>query len=100
MHARFETGDRNDFGETTWRISSTQSQEDHMNDLLARAIAAHGGLERWNTFNKVTATVVAGGGLKPMKGLEDDHNPRERTVTLHEENTFISSVLQPGWRLA
>lgn len=34
-----------------------------MNDLLARAIAAHGGLERWNTFTKVTATVVAGGGL-------------------------------------
>jgi len=29
-----------------------------MNDLLARAIAAHGGLERWNTFNKVSATRV------------------------------------------
>src|SRR5260370_17544514 len=71
-----------------------------MNDLLARAIAAHGGLERWNTFNKVTATVVAGGGLKPMKGLEDDHNPRERTVTLPEETTFISSFGQPDWAMA
>src|SRR5258708_35836895 len=99
MHARFETGDRNDFGETTWRISSTQSQEDHMNDLLARAIAAHGGLERWNTFNKVTATVVAGGGLKPMKSLEDDHNPRAGTVTLHWGNTVFSPCVQPDWRM-
>jgi hypothetical protein len=66
-----------------------------MNDLLARAIAAHGGLERWNTFNKVAATVVAGGGLRPMKGLEDDRTPRERTVTLHEETTFISPFGQP-----
>ena len=71
-----------------------------MNDLLARAIAAHGGLERWNTFNKVTATVVAGGGLRPMKGLENDPNPRERTVTLHEETTYISPFGQPDWRMA
>ena len=46
-----------------------------MHDLLAQAIAAHGGLERWNTFNKVTATVKAGGGLKPMKGRENYPNP-------------------------
>jgi hypothetical protein len=71
-----------------------------MNDLLARVIAAHGGLERWNTFNKVTATVVAGGGLRPMKGLENDPNPRERTVTLHEETTYISPFGQPDWRMA
>ena len=33
-----------------------------MNELLAQVIAAHGGLDRWNTFKTVTATVVAGGG--------------------------------------
>src|SRR5258706_4060000 len=71
-----------------------------MNDLLARAITAHGGLDRWNTFNKLTATVVAGGGLRPMKGLEDDHHPWERTVTLHEETTCISPFGQPDWRMA
>ncbi len=46
-----------------------------MNDLLAQVIAAHGGLDRWNTFKKVTATVVAGGGLITMKGLDDPHTP-------------------------
>src|SRR5260221_1201023 len=71
-----------------------------MNDLLARAIAAHGGLERWNTFNKLTATVVAGGGLLPMKGLEADTNPLETTVTLHQESASISPFGQPDWRMA
>ncbi len=78
-----------------------------MNDLLARAIAAHGGLDRWNTFKRMTATVVTGGGLWPMKGLEQDPNPREETVTLHEETAsvecrFIEHVPfgQPDWRTA
>nr|ALV86498.1 hypothetical protein [uncultured bacterium 20] len=31
-----------------------------MNDLLDRAIAAHGGLDRWNRFESVTATIVSG----------------------------------------
>jgi len=42
-----------------------------MNDLLARVIAAHGGLERWNTFNKVTATG------RRWRGLEADERPRK-----------------------
>jgi len=71
-----------------------------MNDLLARAIAAHGGLDRWNTFNRVSATIIAGGGLLPMKGLEADTNPLEVTVTLHEESASISPFGQPDWRMA
>ncbi len=71
-----------------------------MDDLLARAIAAHGGFDRSNKFNKATATVVRGAGLWPMKGLEPDLNPREMTVTLHEETAPISSFGQPDWRSA
>jgi len=29
--------------------------------LLARALEAHGGLDRWNAFETVSATVVTGG---------------------------------------
>ena len=47
-----------------------------MNDLLAQAIAAHGGLDRWNNFHKITATIVGGGGLWPMKGADLDPSPR------------------------
>jgi hypothetical protein len=71
-----------------------------MNDLLAQAIAAHGGLDRWNTFKRVTVTLVTGGGLWPMKGLEQDPNPREETVTLHEETASVSPFGQPDWRTA
>jgi len=46
-----------------------------MNDLLARVTTAHGGLDRWNKFKKVTATYVGGGGLWSMKGLEVSDQP-------------------------
>ncbi len=35
-----------------------------MNELLAKATAAPGGPVRWQTFEMVTATVVAGGGSR------------------------------------
>lgn len=70
-----------------------------MNDLLTQVLAAHGGLDRWNTFQKVTATVVSGGGLIPMKGLADSPAPRDRTVWLHEEMSFISPFGQPDWHM-
>jgi hypothetical protein len=72
-----------------------------MNDLLAQAIAAHGGLDRWNKFHKITTTIVGGGGLWPMKGLDlDFSSPREMTVTLHEERASISPFGQPELRTA
>lgn len=48
-----------------------------MNELLKLAVDAHGGLERWKTFSKLTARVNAGGVLWPLKGvpgLLDDYN--------------------------
>ena len=69
-----------------------------MNDLLARAVAAHGGLDRWNKFKKVTATYVGGGGLWPIKGLEMFPHPIEVMVTLHEETSSISPFGQADWQ--
>ena len=64
-----------------------------MNELLAKIIDAHGGMERWNGHEKVDATIVSGGGLFPLKGVPQDSNPRRMTVSLHEER---SSVLPYG----
>jgi hypothetical protein len=64
-----------------------------MNELLAKIIDAHGGMERWNGHEKVDATIVSGGGLFPLKGVPQDSNPRRMTVWLHEER---SSVLPYG----
>lgn len=38
-------------------------------DLLNQVLTAHGGLERWNSFSQVRATLVTGGSLWAMKGL-------------------------------
>jgi hypothetical protein len=71
-----------------------------MSELLDLVLQAHGGLDRWNKFSSVTATIVTGGGLWPMKGLKQDSNPREMTVTLHEETASVSPFGQPDWRSA
>jgi hypothetical protein len=70
-----------------------------MNELLDLVLLAHGGLDRWRKFNKVRATIVAGGGLLPMKGLDVDPKPLEGTVTVHEESTLIRPFGQPDWRM-
>src|ERR1700733_14667423 len=87
-------GDANDL-----RIERLVSGENAMNDLLDLVLRAHGGLDRWNKFNKVSATFVTGGGLLPMKGLETPPKPLDGTVTIHEESTVIRPFGQPDWRM-
>jgi len=64
-----------------------------MNELLARILEAHGGMDRWNKYERVEATIVSGGGFFPLKGAAQDPSPRRMTVWLHEER---SSVLPYG----
>jgi hypothetical protein len=35
------------------------------NELLAGVLDAHGGLDRWNRYEKVEAQIVSGGGFFP-----------------------------------
>ena len=51
-----------------------------MTELLAEIIEAHGGLDRWNGFSKVEATIVTDGALWGMKNLTQDQEPRRMTV--------------------
>ena len=69
-----------------------------MNELLARIIDAHGGMERWNGHEKVNATIVSGGGLFPLKGVPQDSNPRRMTVWLHEERSSVAPYGAPDQR--
>ncbi len=46
-----------------------------MNQLLAKILDAHGGMNRWNEYHKVEATIVSGGGLFPLKGVPQDPGP-------------------------
>ena len=64
-----------------------------MNQLLSRILDAHGGMDRWRDLEKVEATIVAGGGFYPLKGMINDTTPRRLTAWLHQER---SSVLPFG----
>src|SRR6202049_2664732 len=69
-----------------------------MNGLLARILDAHGGMDRWNGYNKVEATIVSGGGLFALKGEPQDSTPRRMTVWLREERSSVVPFGAPDQR--
>jgi hypothetical protein len=69
-----------------------------MNDLLASVIDAHGGMDRWNQYQKVEATIVSGGGFFPLKGVPQDPNPRRMGAWLHEERSSLFPYGAPDQR--
>ncbi|MGH9467725.1 MAG: hypothetical protein ACRD1Y_10260, partial [Terriglobales bacterium] len=60
-----------------------------MNELLAKVIDAHGGMDRWNGYEKLDATIVSGGGFFPLKGVLQDSNARQMTVWLHQQRSSV-----------
>src|ERR1700733_8507918 len=69
-----------------------------MNELLARILDAHGGMDRWNRYEKVEATIASGGGFFPLKGIAQDPSPRRMTVWLQEERSSVSPYGAPDQR--
>jgi hypothetical protein len=56
-----------------------------MGDLLETVIEAHGGLERWNQVNNVSARLIQGGALWALKGQAGVLDDVVVTASLHEE---------------
>jgi hypothetical protein len=69
-----------------------------MNELPAEVIDAHGGMERWNGFQRVEASVVTGGGYFTFKGLAQDSDPRRITAWLHEQRSSMLPYGAPDQR--
>jgi hypothetical protein len=68
-----------------------------VNELLARIVEVHGGLDRWRGFNRVEATIVTDGALWGMKYLTQDQDPRQMIVSLHEERSSVAPFGDPDW---
>jgi hypothetical protein len=68
-----------------------------MNDLLMKVLLAHGGLDRWGKITRVTATIIGGGGLWPLKGLEATTTPREMTATARVQTASATPFGRPEW---
>jgi hypothetical protein len=56
-----------------------------MTGLLDAVLEAHGGLDRWQRFSTIEATIVSGGKLWEIKGQPQDPTPRRMTVALQRE---------------
>lgn len=66
--------------------------------LLADAIEAHGGLDRWNARRRLTATIVSGGELWALKGVDQNRDPRTLLIDLHTEWTSVEPYGKAGQR--
>lgn len=69
-----------------------------MSDLLSRAVAAHGGLERWREVGSVIAHVSVGGAIWHVKGWPDVWSDARFRVDAHRQHTEIERSAEPGRR--
>lgn len=67
--------------------------------LLAEALEAHGGSERWRGLHGMSSTIVTGGRLWPLKGIDMDSTPRQATTDFHRQWTSISPFGDPHWTM-
>jgi hypothetical protein len=71
-----------------------------LSDLLALAVSAHGGLERWNSFRTLEARMSVGGGIfaaKQNPGLQDNVTYKMFT---REERLTIDHFSAPDRRIS
>ena len=81
------------------RIPESQKLTTAVQPLLADVLDAHGGLERWRSFDKISSSIVTGGFLWAMKGITMDGAPRTITSQLHREWTSVEPFGAPAWRM-
>lgn len=68
--------------------------------LLDRVLDAHGGIERWQQFDRVDASITSSGILWDMKGLRQDNQSRRMSVWLHEQRASVQPFGAPNQRTA
>lgn len=69
------------------------------NRLLAEALEAHGGLERWNQMQGLSSTIVSGGRLWGLKGIEMPPVPRVATTEFRRQWMSVTPFGEPGWTM-
>jgi hypothetical protein len=73
-------------------------KENNMNDLLALAIKAHGGLKRWHELQSVSAHLDNGGVIWLMKGQSEFIHPSRVTASLHVQKASHEPFLASNQR--
>ena len=76
-----------------------RSTNEHPAPLLSQALDSHGGLERWRQFAGVASTIVVGGALWRIKGLDLDRTPHRTTSEFHRQWTRQTAFGNPDWTM-
>lgn len=66
--------------------------------LLANAIEAHGGLDRWNAHERLSAVIAKGGDFCALKGVEQEQSLRNLRIDLHRQRASLDPFGKPGQR--
>jgi hypothetical protein len=67
-----------------------------MTNLLDKAIAAHGGLDRWQQINKLTAHASIGGGTWHLKGWPEVFADVRVAIDPHRQHAEFSPFVEAG----
>lgn len=70
-----------------------------MHSLLSDALDAHGGLTRWRRHAGLSSTIVSGGSLWGVKGIDMDATPRIATTKFRRQWTSVAPFGEPTWRM-
>lgn len=69
------------------------------NTLLAEALEAHGGIERWRSCKGLSSTIVTGGRLWGLKGIDLPPIPRRVTTDFHRQWASFTPFGDPAWTM-
>jgi hypothetical protein len=69
-----------------------------MTDLLEETIAAHGGLERWNSLTNINTHLAASGGMWTIKGQPTLFAGVDVDVDPHVQRVSASPFVHVGWQ--
>ena len=67
--------------------------------LLHEVLDAHGGVDRWRQFEGLSSTIVTGGALWGLKGIDMDRSPRRATTKFREQWTQVGGFGDPSWTM-
>lgn len=70
-----------------------------VNPLLAEALEAHGGHTRWRQARGLSSTIVSGGELWRIKGVEMPPIPRRATTEFHRQWMSVTPFGEPNWKM-
>jgi hypothetical protein len=67
--------------------------------LMTESIVAHGGLVRWRSFKGVASTLITGGILWDIKGVNIIRMPRRATSEFRRQWTQFAPFGDPDWTM-